>query len=192
MPKRDPFWSGDKITHPMADSRRAAWEAVLWDFKPKVKRVLEVGSYEGQSALFWHRFFGAEVMCIDKWETFADGVQSAQEVEANFDLNVKGLPIDSVKGDSTAALNLLHAEKKVYDLVYIDGDHRRNQVMIDTCLAWRLLRRGGIMIWDDWHDYEPQVDDADRPESAIRCFLAMETGTRIIADTGQQLFVQKL
>lgn len=186
---RPKYWVDAKITHTMADSRRVAWETALERWKHKIKRVLEIGSYEGQSALFWHNFFGASVTCIDSWEDkdVAHGCASGEEVEYHFDQNVRGLPITKIKSRSTVALMSLRGE---FDLVYVDGDHSRLQVMIDSCLAWPLLRPGGFMVWDDYRDYRPDL--VDRPTPAIDGFRRMMREQMTdIKDTGQQLFVRK-
>lgn len=183
------YWKRAKITHAMADSRRESWESLLWPYRSEIHRVLEIGSYEGQSALFWHHHFSAEVFCVDNWQHFADGCKNGVEAERHFDENVRGLPIIKRKAEtSTHALIDMPGE---FDLVYVDGDHSRLQVMIDTCLAWRLLRPGGIMIWDDFRDYRPDL--IDRPTPAINAFIEMLADQIVVVkDTGQQLIVQKI
>src|SRR5262245_61267891 len=71
-----PFWDGAKITHTMADSRVENWQRVLAPFQGKVKTVLEIGSYEGQSAMFWLDFFRCQLTCIDPWTEYNKGVRS--------------------------------------------------------------------------------------------------------------------
>jgi len=160
-------------------------------FRNSIRLVLEIGSYEGQSALFWHHFFGATVTCVDNWRQVAKGCATSREVEDHFDANVAGLSIFKMKSDSTAALVKLGGTGATFDLIYVDGDHSRLQVMIDTCLAWTMLREGGFMVWDDFQDYRPDL--IDRPTPAIEAFVTMmKERIAILANTGQQLAVQKL
>src|SRR5689334_22074915 len=49
----------------------------------------------------------------------------------------------------------------VVDVIYVDGSHARNDVIVDSILAWRLLRPDGLMIWDDYN-MEPQLPDEER------------------------------
>ncbi len=189
------YWKGATFTHTMADSRISAWERILEPYRGKVHRVLEVGSYEGQSALFWQNFFHAEVWCIDNWQNPASPLRHGHEVEANFDANTRLQSIFKIKDESTIALHCLRQQKihQPFDLIYIDGDHSPDQVMIDSCLAWRMLTSGGIMIWDDWRDYIPHGPEDIRPEWGIECFLRLKSSRlEILADTGQQLMVEKL
>jgi len=44
----------------------------------------------------------------------------------------------------------------IYDFVYIDGDHNAPGVLEDAVLAWRALKIGGIMYFDD---YEMKIRD---------------------------------
>jgi methyltransferase family protein len=187
-PSRPPYWTQAAITHTMADSRREAWENVLAPYRGELKRVLEIGSYEGQSALFWINFLDAEVSCIDTWMNAAHGVSDASEVEAHFDANVGGRVV-KIKSSSTPALDQLARDNAVFDLVYVDGDHSRDQVMVDSILAWRCLR----MIWDDYEAYLHGADDRDRPTPAIDHFVAMQgKAVSVIRNTGQQLLVRKM
>jgi len=190
-PPRPDYWANAVITHTMADSRRETWERVLAPYQQDVKYVLEIGSYEGQSALFWCNFFpDAHVTCVDSWEDkdVAKGCTSGREVESHFDKNTLGLPVTKMKLKSTAAL--VRLATYTFDFIYVDGDHTRLQVMTDSCLAWGLLRSGGIMVWDDYRDYRPDL--IDRPTPAIDAFVfVMKSDLEIIHDSGQQLIVRK-
>lgn len=44
-----------------------------------------------------------------------------------------------------------------FDLVYIDGSHLRLDVLSDASMAWRLLREGGVMVFDDY-EWDRLVD----------------------------------
>jgi predicted O-methyltransferase YrrM len=168
------------------------WKRILAPYRGRDFEVLEIGSWEGDSALFFWNFLGARVTCIDNWENPTLARKVAQEVEDNFDANTAGKPITKIKMDSTKALYLLEKERRLFDLVYVDGSHYRDQVMVDSCLAWRLLRLGGIMIWDDYRDYTRTEPDYKRPEQAINLFVEMQ-GVAIseLEDTGQQLIVRR-
>jgi predicted O-methyltransferase YrrM len=62
----------------------------------------------------------------------------------------------------------LTCEGAAFDLIYVDGDHARDQVTIDSLLAWRCLHPGGIMIWDDNEAYLPDA------APLISAFIAMQ------------------
>ena len=39
---------------------------------------------------------------------------------------------------------------KTMQVVYIDGSHIPQDVLTDATMAWKLLRNGGIIIFDGW------------------------------------------
>jgi predicted O-methyltransferase YrrM len=191
-----PCWEGAKITHTMADSRVQDWQRILAPFKSRVRSVLEIGSYEGQSALFWLSFFDASLTCIDPWQTRARGALTAATVERHFDYNLRDFSLrgrcTKIKSKSTPALYKLAEDKARFDLIYIDGDHSREQVLLDSVLAWRLLTRDGIMIWDDYENYLRSADPSLRPTPAINAFVdCVGSHVRILENTGNQLFAIK-
>ena len=192
------YWTGATYDCPeLTASRIPAWEQALEPFRGQIRSVLEVGSYEGLSALFWVRFFDANVTCIDNWQNALQpptdvGTLLAAQAEKNFDRNASATgKCRKMKTHSTLGLDYLNERGETFDLIYIDGDHARDQVMIDSLLAWRLLKPGGLMIWDDWREYAPGGTDELRPETAIAAFCAWHHPD-VIADTGQQLICQKI
>ncbi len=37
-----------------------------------------------------------------------------------------------------------------YDLIYVDGSHEAEDVLVDAVMAWRLLKVAGMVIFDDY------------------------------------------
>ena len=60
-------------------------------------------------------------------------------------------------------------------------------------LAWRLLRRGGLLILDDymWHDVIV-ADQAKCPKPAIDAFLSVFGAQLIVLELKYQCIVQKV
>lgn len=61
-------------------------------------------------------------------------------------------------------------------MIYIDGDHRASQVLIDIVLSWQLLNIGGMILCDDSTDwkYEDEKGYAPAqmsPRMAIESFI---------------------
>ena len=44
------------------------------------------------------------------------------------------------------------------DMVYVDGAHDYEAVRIDTINAMKMIRPGGLVLWDDFADYGDQND----------------------------------
>lgn len=78
------------------------------------------------------------------------------------------------RSDEMLAQLLVQGARGYFDLVYIDGSHEAPDVLADAVLAFRLLRTGGVMIFDDylWAEALPGgVDPIRCPKPAIDAFL---------------------
>ena len=78
-----------------------------------------------------------------------------------------------------------------FDFIYIDGSHQAPDVLEDTLLAWRLLKKGGILIWDDY-DWGEQYQEREKPKVAIDAFLYIFEGKYQIISSHRQICVTKL
>ena len=62
-------------------------------YKLKNKSIIEIGSYKGDSALIFSKYFGV-VFCVDPWDDdlFEDALknEAAASVEKQFDANIAG------------------------------------------------------------------------------------------------------
>jgi len=57
-------------------------------------------------------------------------------------------------------------------MIYIDGSHETPDVFSDAALSYRLLRIGGLMIFDDYiWGGGANADPIMNPKMAIDCFL---------------------
>jgi predicted O-methyltransferase YrrM len=94
-----------------------------------------------------------------------------------------------ISGPSIKALGILREENAVFDFIYVDGSHRRDDVMIDCLGAWRLLREGGVMLMDDY-TWMPDSPEAERVAPAVDIFLAWHPEAEVILK-GEQVAVRK-
>jgi predicted O-methyltransferase YrrM len=143
---------------------REHWMAALGGLADRPVDVLEIGSYEGGSALFFLDALPlAHVTCVDLF---------SPRRSATFDHNVSRHSgrVTKLPGRSAAVLDRLLADGRRYDVIYVDGSHRRIDVMVDSVLAWGLLQIGGIIIWDDYL-LDPAEPPAKRPQHAIDAFF---------------------
>lgn len=135
------------------------WEQIVALAAP-VRRVLEVGSYEGMSATWLiERTTAEEVYCIDTWEGGREHTDvDMSAVEARFDKNVteamrvRSANLIKMKMPSVVGLSKLLAEGgfNSFDFIYLDGGHECHDVLTDFALAYRLCRIGGIIALDDY------------------------------------------
>ena len=178
-PRLERLFAGREFSSDWASGNIPYWVDHLGPHRGEIRRVLEVGTWEGRSAVFFLDFFPeATVTCVD---TFGGGIDNHGNpterveipfIESRFDANVAafGDRAIKIKSRSLPALDRLAASGERYDLIYVDGSHERDDVMIDSLLCWRLLRPGGFMIFDDYR-WSPDKPAAERPAPAIDAFL---------------------
>jgi predicted O-methyltransferase YrrM len=156
-----------------------------WRHEPL--RILEVGSWEGRSALFFLQFFpNATIVCIDAFAQYP-------ETEGRFDRNLSRLAnrVEKIKGSSFPALEQLGAQGRLFDLVYVDADHFYEPVMANSLRVWPLTAPGSVIIWDDYgwgRDHPPQV----RAKTAIDEFLHQRDGAWRLLGKGYQVAIERL
>lgn len=190
-PSRRNWFEGKDFTEDWSSAFFPAWESVLGARAGEPLEILEIGSFEGRSAIFWLEFFPkSRLTCIDhfattKWREGAD-------IERRFDANLAPYKarLTKIKSRSAAGLSRLAEEGKTFDLVYIDGSHYRDAVLADSLLAWPLVRARGFVIFDDYlHDLER--DPAERPKDGIDCFLKLHEGEFEELARGYQLIIRR-
>lgn len=120
-------------------------------------RWLEVGVYEGRSALWTldHILKGsdAKIYCIDLFDpnlpymsTWAPNTHH----EDAFDYNVNGDPrVVKLKGASQEILSTVLKDVKLHG-AYLDSDHRAEPTLREAALIWNLLLPGGVLVFDDY------------------------------------------
>jgi Methyltransferase domain len=169
------WWKEKDFRHPgMTNSRIADWIRVLSPWRDKIFDILEIGSFEGRSAIFWMEFFPyAHLTCVD-W--FRGSIEHDNDtykpmlsgLEDRFDANTAAYKdrITKMSMSSSEGLPILLEQQHSFDLIYIDGSHEIPDVQQDTIACWKMLRPKGIVIWDDYDTFNPSI----RP--LIDAFLA--------------------
>lgn len=142
--------------------------------------LLEVGSWAGNSAIFWAQLIQREritprIVCVDAWLSYIDPTDQDEVNVAtrlmDHDLrrgrilrlflhNVRSAGfedcIHAFKGKSDDVLPFL--KQASFDLIYIDGDHRYSQFMRDLVHAAGLLKVGGVLCGDDYDATLERID----------------------------------
>jgi|SRR5579872_1447676 len=88
---------------------------------------------------------------------------------------------------------LLHLARihRTYDFIYVDGSHDSRDVIIDAVLGFKLLKPGGVVVFDDalWAYYS---DPYRNPKPAIDFFLQAYSRELRVLEKGYQVSIQKL
>lgn len=96
-----------------------------------------------------------------------------------------------------ALCNLVAAGyKKHFDFIYIDGSHFASDVLLDAVLGFKLLRTGGLMIFDDYlwrRSSETDVNPLTLPKIAIDSFVNIyHEKVEVLTASNYQLYLQKV
>ena len=176
------------------------WEKMLAEFKDKpYLRFLEIGTFEGQSAIWAINNIlthpSSKIVCIDTFEGSDEhpgmGIDISA-IEATFRHNIQMAKgenrIKIKKGYSQAVLRTLPFTS--FDFAYIDGSHLAADVLTDAVLTFPLLKKGGILAFDDYHwDMDP--NPLRRPQIAIKAFLKVFKGQYKTLHHDEQVFLRK-
>ena len=186
-----------------------AWMAVLGGLAKRnpALRVLEVGVFEGRSTCWLLENFCKTAECgIVAVDSFAGGEEhrgmDLGGLRGRFEANVAAVgsacPVEVRQGDSLGELCRLVVEEpaREFDFISIDASHRACDVIGDAVLAFRLLKRGGVMAFDDylWSPFKPGSEDPlSTPKLAVDAFTTLfARQARVLAGLPiYQLYVQK-
>jgi predicted O-methyltransferase YrrM len=135
---------------PVAIGAREGEALERWVRREDARRTIEVGLGYGVAALFiCAALAGAG---SDRAHTAIDPHQSTRFVDSGLQiLEDAGLAdlVELVEQPSEIALPRLLADRRTFDLAFVDGNHRFDGVFVDLVYLGRLVRRGGIVIVDD-------------------------------------------
>jgi Methyltransferase domain len=156
---------------------------VLSEIRPGL--IVEVGSWKGASAVHMAELvkelgLSAEIVCIDTWLgnwqhwTRQSGPGSRQDLRTmngfpmlyfQFISNVLHRRVDDIITPfpitSIGAANFFRNHELAPELIYIDGDHEYESVILDLRAWLPLLAPGGLLIGDDfgWPGVKKAVEE---------------------------------
>ncbi len=178
-----------------------SWEVLLPLVKSSKPRALEIGSWEGRSAVFtMERLCKAngELVCIDHFDLFQTeaGRERYRVLTRNLELaggSSRIIPAFSVQGIYQLLCEEASSPNPGFDWIYVDGSHEADDTFLDGELVWRLARPGAIMIFDDYRWNQEPEDSHHHPKLGIDLFLQLHRGQfeRLSSDTQYQMVIRK-
>jgi predicted O-methyltransferase YrrM len=168
---------------------------------PGLRWFLEIGSFEGRSAIWMAENMMSDrdhLDCVDTWEGSEEhSPELFGDANGMFRHNVKiaaeKLPDRRIFQHTEKSTNFLAwatERRRIYDFIYIDGSHIARDVMTDACMAWPLLDKGGLMVFDDYLWGETR-DILHRPRLAVDMFANLFAEELDIVHMGYQFVVKK-
>lgn len=160
-------------------------------------RALQIGAYVGHASNWiadaWLRHSDSLLVDVDTWK--------GSDEDAHRALNWNEVLLDYLDNTSrhdtkiqpyrmtSDAFFMGFKMGSLFDFIYIDGDHTREQVYRDAVNAWEFLKPGAIMAFDDY-EWGEGMPMHLRPRDAINQFLGERTDYKTLA-IGWQVWVQK-
>jgi hypothetical protein len=160
-------FSADWTTHNFS-----LWAELLQPLRAEPIKILEIGSWEGRSALFFLNYLpNSQITCVDTFEGGDEHVKIVKALavlEERFDANTNRFQsrVEKIKARSHVALIDLGIARRRFDLVYVDGSHHTRDVYGDGVLP--------------------------TPKVAIDAFCCNFVNEYIVVHRGDQVIVQKV
>jgi predicted O-methyltransferase YrrM len=177
------------------------WKTLFPLVESKAPRVLEIGSWEGRSAVFLLTELcktEGEIVCIDHFDLMRTqaGRDRYSKIKHNIALAGGRASIKdkfSVPALMEILIKEISAAEPGFDWIYVDGSHEADDTFLDGELAWRLARKGAVVIFDDYGwDTQPN-ESRHHPKRGIDAFLILHEGEyrRLSWEGEYQIILQK-
>ena len=173
----------------------------LNQYKDKPVNFLEIGSFEGRSALWLLENIlthpDSRITCIDPLTGSAEHTAGmVEKLEETFKKNVLdseyGHKVTLIQKMSKDALLMPEIRSQQFDFIYIDGDHHAYSALSDAVLSFDLLKEGGYIIFDDllWGSQE-DLGSYKTPLCGIQGFVTSYSPFIDVISQGYQLAIRK-
>ena len=179
-----------KFTETWFDSMIPMWEQVFNSYQ-NIENILEIGCYEGRATVWLcenvliNKTKNYQYDIVDTFkgsldESGMEGTKKRLEeenfIENNFNYNISFFPhinFNIYKGFSQYVLPTFEIKEK-YDFIYIDASHRADDTFVDAYFAHKLLKKGGILIFDDYGWKDPKnLHLVNSPQLGVEVFNTM-------------------
>jgi predicted O-methyltransferase YrrM len=182
------------VTYRLAETN---WTRVIPDTRTKPINYLEIGTFYGANLLSFERTYGAhpesKLYCIDPWEDYEEYPEYKNEQPKIYESCMENIENSGKKDKIIIKRGYSNNEipklpDDFFDFIYIDGNHEPEYVMEDAVLSFRKLKKGGIMIFDDYGWGGP-----DLTQRGIDGFVnGYHKKLKVLALFDCQVFIQKL
>jgi predicted O-methyltransferase YrrM len=135
---------------------------------------LEIGCYEGNCHMWMYKNI---LLNSDSKSTVIDPFEESKthpDAYNKFTTNLNNY-LDKIRICKGFSDNILpNLEKESFDIIYIDGDHSALAAYNDAINSFPLLKKGGIMIFDDYlwiGTIDGKIGDITNPCKGVNNFL---------------------
>jgi SAM-dependent methyltransferase len=160
----------------------------------KKLQILEIGSYMGNSTIFFLKYLtNSKIICVD---TFKGGLEH-QNNKYDFNYIYKSFKKNMKIFEKRYKLFKMESQKffekkrkKVFDIIYIDGSHEYKDVLMDAKESYKILKRNGFLIFDDYlFNFNKKIKN---PINAINDFMVKNLRNFKIVYIYHQIIIKKI
>ena len=178
------------------ESQRYNFENYLQEFKGKPDlKFLQLGVYTGDASEWLLTNIltdsSSSLLDVDTWEGSDEVEHKSISFSKMYEFYKKRMePYPNIRSVRNNTKNFLRSNKTIYDFIYIDASHTADDVASDAEYSWELLKRGGILAFDDYmwgQDMKPELT----PRPAIDNFLEFHKGEYDILTKDYQVWIRK-
>lgn len=155
------------------------------------RHVLEVGCHEGRASCWMLQNMFPDSSNSDPpdciltgidnfdWETHRRWLDNVHEA------NTRNIRVSLYHDDSHYVLAGMLSRQEQWDFIYLDASHEKADVFLDLSLCWRLVKKGGFILCDDY-------GGGDGVKPAVDAFLRTHREKLELPITGYQVGIRKL
>lgn len=172
------------------------FECYLTQYKDKDNvKFLQIGVFGGDASLWLLENVltgsGSLLYDLDTWEGSSEhDIFDMTVIEEEYDKRISNF--DNVIKVKNKSENFLPECKiKDFNFIYVDGAHDVASILNDGANSWKLLKKGGILAFDDYTWQNP-VTGVSEPKQAIDMFLTQFEGQYKLLEKSSQVWILKL
>lgn len=169
----------------------------LEEYRDRPIRYLEIGTFYGANLISVAQSYGyhpdSQLHCIDPWLDYDAYPEYKGQQDTIYDTFLQNIDESGVKDKihihrGYSNQKILTFNDEAFDIIYVDGNHEPEYVLEDAVLSFRKLKKGGIMIIDDYGWGGP-----DLTQRGIDAFLSgYHKRIEQLGLQNTQIFIKKL
>jgi predicted O-methyltransferase YrrM len=158
---------------------------------------LEIGTFYGANAISVCNSYAkhpeSEVHCVDPWIDYPEYPEREYDQSSVFEAFKRNIDRSGSKDKIKIHRGFSHQviptfPDEYFDLIYLDGNHEPEYVLEDGVLAFRKLKKGGFLIFDDYGWHGP-----DETQRGIDAFISgYHKRIKNLGIQATQVFIQKI
>lgn len=164
------------FTQDWFSNRIPQWLEWFAPYKDVPSKALEIGVFEGQSSLWLLEniltAYESRLVAVDTFQGAEDQVKAGiylKDMLPRYQNNIHRYK-EKVRIYAEPSISAMPKLVGNFDFIYVDGSHTAADVFMDAAQAWRLLRVGGTLVFDDYA-WRQEKDPVQCPYPAIDGFL---------------------